>query len=210
MDGGEGTSSGGGAVAWREISWCLLLSYWTVLTAELIGDRSIFTIASLSARYPPRRVFCGLAAAFMSKMLVAVLLGRALFRLPVTWTGTLSAAAFFGSAIVIWYRRGQRGAEAEATSPSHGAVVISFLSVFCSEWADLGQVSAAALVTRLNAPAAVWLGGSLALCTKGMLALTLGWKLRERVPERLARALAASSCLVLGVVTLCELIQPPR
>jgi hypothetical protein len=39
MDGGKGTSSGGGAVAWREISWYLLLSYWTVLTAELIGDR---------------------------------------------------------------------------------------------------------------------------------------------------------------------------
>jgi putative Ca2+/H+ antiporter (TMEM165/GDT1 family) len=197
-------------VAWREISWCLLLSYWTVLTAELIGDRSIFTITSLSVRYPPRRVFCGLAAAFTSKMLAAVLLGRALFRLPLTWTGTLSAAAFFGSAIVIWYRRGQSGAAAETASPWRGAVVVSFLSVFCSEWADLGQISAAALVTRLNAPAAVWLGGSLALCTKGMLALTLGRKLRERVPDRLARALAASSCLVLGVVALCELIQPLR
>ena len=59
---------------------------------------------------------------------------------------------------------------------------VSFLSIFFSEWADLGQISAAALVTKFNAPVPIWLGGSLALCSKAALVMTLGLNLRRRYP----------------------------
>jgi putative Ca2+/H+ antiporter (TMEM165/GDT1 family) len=193
-------------VAWRDLASFLFLSYWTVLTAELIGDRSIYTVTSLAVRFPARLVYCGLTIAFMGKMLAAVLLGRALVHLPLTCTSAISAATFFGSAICIWHRRGRQTVGREAPSSWHGAVAVSFLSIFFSEWADFGQISAAALVTKFNAPVPIWLGGSLALCSKAALAMTLGLNLRRRIPDRLARALSTSSCIILGLVSLYDLI----
>jgi putative Ca2+/H+ antiporter (TMEM165/GDT1 family) len=62
-------------------------------------------------------------------------------------------------------------------------------------------------IERYNAPLQVWLGGSLALCTKGALALTLGVSLRRRIPLYLVRALSTASCLVLGLIELCDLLR---
>jgi len=58
-----------------------LLSFWTVFLAELVGDKSIYSIASLSIRYSAAAVFSGITLAFAGKMLVAVLLVRLLVHL---------------------------------------------------------------------------------------------------------------------------------
>ena len=70
-----------------------LLSFWTVFLAELVGDKSIYSIASLSIRYSAAAVFSGITLAFAGKMLVAVLLVRLLVRLHF-WTDMISAVAF--------------------------------------------------------------------------------------------------------------------
>jgi Ca2+/H+ antiporter, TMEM165/GDT1 family len=187
----------------------LLLSYWTVLAAELIGDKSIYTVTSLAMRFPPKWVYCGISLAFMGKMLIAVLFGRVMADLPQTWTSALSAATFLGGAACIWRKRSARPRSDTAAAPSWlGAVSISFLTMFLLEWADFGQISAAALVMKYNAPGPIWLGGSLALCSKGALALALGLNLRRRIPERFARSLSVSSCLVLALISLYPLISP--
>lgn len=192
-------------MAWRDFVTYLLLSYWTVLVAELVGDKSIYTVTSLAMRFRPLVVYGAISAAFLAKMGVAVLFGRLLGRLPLPWTSAISAATFFGSAVWIW-RRGEEPRADLAEPPSWlGAAAVSFFAIFLSEWADFGQISAAVLVMRYNAPVAIWLGGSLALCSKGALALGLGLKLRQKVPERWARTLSAVSCLVLGLVSLAGL-----
>ena len=48
--------------------------------AELVGDKSIYSIPSLSIRYRAAVVFSGITLAFASKMLVAVPLVRLLVR----------------------------------------------------------------------------------------------------------------------------------
>jgi putative Ca2+/H+ antiporter (TMEM165/GDT1 family) len=78
--------------------------------------------------------------------------------------------------------------------------------IFFSEWADFGQLAAAALAAKTHAPVAVWLGGSLALCTKGALALALGVSLRRRISGRFARILSSASCAVLGLACLSGLL----
>jgi len=62
--------------------YVLVTSYWTVLVAELIGDKSIYTVASLTLRFRARPVLFGMTAAFGGKMLAAVLLGQLLMQLP--------------------------------------------------------------------------------------------------------------------------------
>jgi putative Ca2+/H+ antiporter (TMEM165/GDT1 family) len=171
-----------------------LLAYWTVLASELIGDRSILTVASLATRFRPAAVACGIAVAFMVKMLVAVLCGDLLSRLPVRWASALSAATLLTTALYLWLGKHQDGTAApEPSGRRRNAIGIAFSAVFFAEWVDPGQISAAALAARSASPMLVWWAGTLALWTKGALAMTLGVSLRRRIPDRLARAAAWSS-----------------
>jgi putative Ca2+/H+ antiporter (TMEM165/GDT1 family) len=183
--------------------YVLLASYWTVLVAELIGDKSIYTVASLSLRLRAGLVFLGMLVAFGGKTLVAVLLGESLAQVPARWTTALSALIFFSTAVFIWFKRPEPVVArplAAATWPQ--ATLVPFASLFLTEWGDAGQMSAAALTAQSKLPLAVWAGATLALMTKGTFAMALGLKLRERIPEKALRRAAAASCCVLGALAL--------
>jgi putative Ca2+/H+ antiporter (TMEM165/GDT1 family) len=126
--------------------YVVLLAYWTVLLAELVGDKSIYTVSSLSIRFRPAIVFGTMAVAFATKMLAVVLLGKAIFRFDSRWTDSLSACAFFVSALMIWFNE---PVEALPSSPPETPwfriVAICFGSLFFTEWGDPGQIAAAAL-----------------------------------------------------------------
>ena len=57
----------------RTMLYLLLATYGTILLCELVGDKSLYTITSLTMRFRPLYVFCGFSAAFMIKIGVAVL-----------------------------------------------------------------------------------------------------------------------------------------
>lgn len=184
------------------LSYVFLLAFWTVLAAELIGDKSIYTVASLSLRFHTRIMFLGMFLAFGGKMLVAVLAGQVLVRIPPHWTAVLSAAIFFTSAILIWFKKpkplpGPNSVEVKWSR----AMLVPFGALFLTEWCDPGQLAAVALTAQSHLPLATWLGGTLALMTKGGLAVTLGLKLRDRMPEKRLRALAVASCCLLGMIS---------
>lgn len=183
--------------------YTFLAAYWTVLVAELIGDKSIFMVASLSLRFRAVLVFLGMVVAFGGKMLVAVLLGQALVQIPAHWTATLSAVIFFSAAIFSWLKKPKPAPAQPSTSEVWSrATVVPFAALFLTEWGDPGQISAAALTAQSHLPLAAWLGGTLALLTKGALALTLGLKLQHWIHEKALRIAATASCCVLGVLAL--------
>src|SRR5437867_1496324 len=91
------------ALAGLPSGYLTIVVYWTVLMAELVGDKSIYTVSSLLLRYRPPIVLGALIAAFSLKMLAAVLLGRVMVQLNSRWTDLISAAAFFLSALLIWF-----------------------------------------------------------------------------------------------------------
>ena len=181
----------------------VLLAYWTVLLAELLGDKSIYTVGLLALRFRPKLVFSGIAVAFAGKMFIAVLLGRVLVLLTPQRAGLLSAAAFFLSATLIWFGEKEEplGPVASARS-SLQTVMACFAALFFTEWGDPGQIAAAALALKSHWLSATWLGGTLAMMTKGGLAMVLGVKLRDRIPRRTLRTIACASCCVLGVLAL--------
>lgn len=184
--------------------YLLLLTYGTVFIAELIGDKTVYTISSLSMRFRPLYVFSGIALAFMLKMLAAVLLGQLIAELPTTIVALVSAVTFFVTALVIWF---QKKDHEKLEQPEHGgafskAVLISFAAIFFSEWGDIGQITAATLTARYQMPLIVWLGATAALITKGLLAMTLGRGIRRLVPKHILRPLSASICLIMAVVSV--------
>lgn len=183
--------------------YVVVLAFWSVRVAELVGDKSIYNVASLSLRFRPGIVFASITAAFAAKALAAVSLAQLLVHLQSKWTDLLSAAAFFFSALFIWLKEPD---PPPVNHPgTHGwwqAAVICFASLFFTEWADPGQIALAALSMKSHAPVASWIGGTLAMATKGGLAITLGLKLRDRLPLRALRTVASASCCILGTMAL--------
>ena len=193
----------GNELANLSFGYLLLVAYWTVFIAELVGDKSIYTVSSLTLRFRSFIVFGALVFAFAFKMFAAVLLGRVVVQLNSRWTDPASACAFFVSAMLIWFDEHETSVDKPDANVSWSrAALVSFGSLFFTEWGDPGQISAAALTLKSHSLFAVWLGGTLAMTTKGILAMVLGVKLRDRLPQRTLRTLASASCLILGLLAL--------
>jgi putative Ca2+/H+ antiporter (TMEM165/GDT1 family) len=184
--------------------YLLLATYGTIFVSELLGDKSLYTISSLTMRFRPVSVVCGFTAAFSLKMLIAVILGQMIAELPHTLVALVSSVTLFITAMIIWFKKVDRPSQPEHETGISKGALITFSAVAFSEWADIGQIMAATLTARYKAPAIVWLGGTLALITKGVLALALGHGLRKRIPFYLLRPISAASCLVLAVLSAID------
>lgn len=173
-----------------------------VFLAELIGDKAIYTISAMATRYRYLPIFCGIVVAFMLKMLVAVLLGKTIAQLPAALVSGVSSATFFVMAVVIWFKRPHdRSDESKQSRQWSRTALGAFAAIFFSEWGDTGQITAATLAARYQAPLLVWLAATLALATKGTLAITLGIELQKRVPETALRYGTVCLCIIFGVLS---------
>jgi len=182
--------------------YIVLLSFWTVFVAELVGDKSLYSIASLSLRFHAASIFAGITLAFATKMLVAVLLAKALVRLHF-WTDLLSAVAFFFSACFLWVNEPESvSAPAPTSRIWWRGLLACFLALFLTEWGDPSQIAVAALSVKSGSLVAPWLGGTAAMAAKGVFAMVFGVKLREYLPKRSLRIIATASFLALGLLAL--------
>jgi len=177
--------------------------YWSVLVAELIGDKSIYTVTSLALRFPRRTVMAAIVAAYAVKMACAVLLGKLLLQLPPRVPAIVSAVGFLGAAAMTVLRKDDE--EAPQTEDWRRGAFACFLPLFVTEWLDPGQLVTVSAAARTGMLGVVWLAGTMAMTTKGTLALLFGVKLREYVPQRMIRAVAAVSLTVLGFLALLAL-----
>jgi len=179
----------------------LLATYVIVFGAEVVGDKTIYTLGTLATRYRLWPIFLGSSVAFMLKMLAAVLLGRAISELPALLVATLSAATFFTLALVIWLKKPETETPVSVGSASWWRIALAaFASIFLSEWGDVGQIAAATLAARYQSIVIVWLGAVLAMMTKGLLAMTLGAGLRSRAPKHVLRYATCGICVAMGIL----------
>jgi putative Ca2+/H+ antiporter (TMEM165/GDT1 family) len=178
-----------------------LACYAMVFIAELVGDKALYTISALATRYRPAHIFTGITLAFMGKMLAAVLVGRAIAELPAALVASLSAATFFTMALVIWLKKPEEPTGMpEPAARWSKAVLVAFAAIFFSEWGDIGQITAATLAASYRQPLVVWLAATLAMMSKGAVAITVGVGLRRYVPARALRYGAFGLCLTMGVL----------
>jgi putative Ca2+/H+ antiporter (TMEM165/GDT1 family) len=176
-----------------------LAAYSSVLLAEVAGDRSIYTIASLSARFRPLPVLLGVAPAFALKMLAAVLVAGAVSRLPPSAIAAISIVTWLITAWAVWHREspGDSGTFARIRHPS----AIAFLSIALTEWGDPGQLTAALLATHFRTPFLVWSAATAALLTKAGVGLIAGVTARRYLEAAWLRIAACAFCIVNAVVT---------
>jgi putative Ca2+/H+ antiporter (TMEM165/GDT1 family) len=180
----------------------LLGTYVIVLSSELLGDRSVYTIASLVSRYRTAPVVAGVLAALAAKTTVAVALGQVLAFLPRWSTNALSVVSLCSLAVLLWRASEASTAPVATEDVFSEAATVSFTGVFLIEWCDPGQIAAATLSVQFGRPGIVWLGAVLALATKALVAFLLGLSLNRYIPTRLLRCGGATLCLLMALSTL--------
>ena len=184
-------------------------TFTAVFIAEIVGDKLLYTTGVLASRYRTVPIMIGMAAAFMAKMGVAVLIGEAISKLPKLLVASITAISFIGVAITLW-RKDDQYREERDKHKVHKAAMISFAAIFFSEWGDVGQVTAATMAARYHVALIVWLGAVSAMVTKGSLAAFLGagirrW-IRDRVSPAVVRYVGVSLLLVLGSLSVIEIL----
>jgi putative Ca2+/H+ antiporter (TMEM165/GDT1 family) len=183
-----------------------LTAFVIVFVAEIIGDKSVYTISSLVTRFSPATVFSGLTIAFGLKMLVAVLIGQILTELPMWLLGAVSGVTYFATAFVLWFRKADKIDSKSPAAAFPASAAVSFASIFFIEWGDIGQISAATLAAQYKAPVLIWLGATSALLVKGILAIFLGLALRQYFPRHLVCYAAIVLCIFMGVSSFWQIL----
>ena len=176
----------------------VIAAYAAVLVAEVIGDRSIYTIASLTARFRPGAVLAGVIPAYALKMLVPVLIADAITHLPAVAIAIISCVTWLVTAWAVWRREEERSAARWAGPPA----LIAFASIAFTEWGDPGQLAAALLAAHFKAPLLVWSGATAALLTKAAVALIVGLTARRFLAMTWIRAAAAIFCIVNAAIAV--------
>ena len=188
-------------------------TFGAVFIAEIVGDKLLYTTGVLAARYRTAPIMIGMAAAFMAKMGVAVLVGAAISRLPRLLVAAITTVSFIGVAITLW-RKDDRYRQERDQHKAHKAAMVSFAAIFFSEWGDVGQITAATLAAKYHAPLIVWLGAVAAMVTKGSMAAFLGAGIRrwihDRVSPAVVRYVGVSLLLVLGALSVIEILTTER
>jgi len=187
-----------------------IATYAAVFIAEIVGDKLLYTTGILATRYRSLPVILGMALAFTLKMGVAVMVGQALAQLPKPVIAILTAASFLGVILVLWRQSDDLPPEAAPkTEAIARPALVTFATIFLSEWADVGMLAAATMAANNpNALLVVWLAAVSAMITKGLIAASVGAGLRKWIRNRIQpkhlRYVSVIALAILGAAAVAE------
>lgn len=179
-------------------------SFCLIFLAEL-GDKTQLTAMALALRYPWKRIFIGIAAAFTVLNLAAVLVGKILFLvLPIFWITLVSALLFlyFGYSTL----RHACDADGDGASPikAADAVRTAFLMIFMAELGDKTQLVTASQAAQhsgsLSGISTVFVASTLALWLVSLIGIFAGKQLVKYIPVCWIHRTAGFMFLVFGLV----------
>lgn len=185
----------------------------TVFALVFVGelpDKTAVAGLVLGTRFPWRWVFAGIAAAFLTHVVIAVAAGSLLSLLPHRIVESVVAGLFLLGAGLIWHEGRDRdrdddgigGADAPTVPESAGFWKVAGLGygvIFFAEWGDLTQILTANLAAKYDAPVSVGVGAVLALWSVGLLAILGGRTLLKILPIAWITRAAALVMTALGV-----------
>jgi putative Ca2+/H+ antiporter (TMEM165/GDT1 family) len=183
--------------------WIFFTTWSMVLSAEIVGDKSLYTIGSLATRYWALPIFLGSAVAFMIKMLVAVLFASLLSRLPEWLVISLNAATFLSIAFILWFKLGEPKNDPHELNKSWIKIAsTSMAGILFTEWGDVGQLTAATLAIKYHLPLIIWSGAVLAMMTKSILVIIFGKSLKRFLSQNILRYLTSALFIMMAVLSL--------
>lgn len=187
------------------------MTYASVFVAEIVGDKLLYTTGVLATRYRARPIVFGMTVAFMIKMALAVAVGQAIASLPPLLVAAISALSFSGVAYTLWRKDERRTPSDLVDDQPSKAAAVSFVTVLLSEVGDVGQITTATLAAQFASPVTVWAGAVAAMVTKGVLAASIGSRVRvwlqDRIAPRTFRYGGVIALAVLGALSIAEVLS---
>jgi putative Ca2+/H+ antiporter (TMEM165/GDT1 family) len=151
-------------------------------------------------------VWLGVTIGYTTHVVIAVLFGSALTRLPEKPIQVVVGILFCVGGVMTWRSGGDDGDTESgkwSASFSNARVVWTAASVILvAEFADLTQLATAGFAARFNDPIAVGVGAALALSSVSGLAVLTGTWLQRHVQLSVIQRVAAILFVVIGVSTL--------
>lgn len=193
----------------------IAITFGLIFIAEL-PDKTAVAGVVLGTRFPWLWVFAGMAAAFLTHVVIAVAAGSLLSLLPRRPVEFAVAALFLLGAVLVW-REGREGNEDDAddaddvAAPADGAgfwrvASLGYGVIFVAEWGDLTQILTANLAAKYHDPISVGIGATLGLWAVGLLAILGGRTLLAVLPLKWITRAAAVVMTGLGIYTLTTAI----
>ena len=183
-----------------------IVTFVAVFLAEL-PDKTLFATLLLSTHFRRKfPVWIGVTAGYSFHVVIAVIFGSALSRLPERPIQLLVGALFIIGGVMTW-RAGKdddkESTDKWSTTMSNSRVAWTAASVILvAEFGDLTQLATAGFAARFDDPIAVACGAVLALSSVSGLAVLTGSWLTTKVPLRVIQRTAALLFFVIGVTTL--------
>lgn len=182
----------------------LLSTFGLIFLAEL-GDKTQLTAMALALRYPWKRIFIGIAAAFTVLNMAAVLVGRMLFMvLPLFWVTLISALLFlyFGYSTL---KNSCVEDDDDGPPPTAAdAVRTAFLMIFMAELGDKTQLVTASQAAQHSGSLAgmlsVFVASTLALWLVSLIGIFAGKQLVKLIPVCWIHRSAGVMFLLFGLV----------
>jgi putative Ca2+/H+ antiporter (TMEM165/GDT1 family) len=176
-------------------------SFGLIFLAEL-GDKTQLTAMALAAKYPWRKVFLGIAAAFALLNLAAVSVGKVLFLLvPALWIHAVSGLLFLFFGVTTVLARADGGEEGGRIKVQ-GPILAPFVLILIAELGDKTQLVTASLAAQHSDPVTVFAGSTLALWAVSLLGILLGRQLTRWVPLSYVHKGAGALFLLFGALAL--------
>lgn len=182
------------------------VSFGVIFVAEL-GDKSQLMALTFATRFKAIPVLIGITIATSVTHLVSVAVGVGLgASIPTGWISLVAAIAFIGFGA--WTLRGDSltdDEERKAKRAGGSAVVAASVAFFLAELGDKTMLATITLATQYNW-FGVWLGSTLGMVAADAMAIVVGRKLGQRLPERVISIGAAVMFFVFGAWLFVEAV----
>jgi putative Ca2+/H+ antiporter (TMEM165/GDT1 family) len=183
-------------------STAFFTAFFLVFLAE-IGDKTQLTAMVLATRYPWKRIFAGIAAAFALLNLGAVLIGKLLYSLlPFFWIQLVSGILFLFFGVTTLMARADDDGRSEGEGRPHGPTFTAFSMIFFAELGDKTQLATTSLAARYDSPLSVFLGSTLALWSVSLVGIFLSKQISRYIPLFYMHKAAGGLFLIFGAVIL--------
>lgn len=181
--------------------------FGVIFLAEL-PDKTALASLVLGTRYRASYVFCGVAAAFVVHVALAIAAGSLLTLLPHRLLQAIVGVLFLGGAVMLLRTHDEE--EEKVRDPADQTfwkvAGAGFMLILVAEFGDLTQIMTANLAARYDDPVSVAIGAVLGLWAVAAIGVFGGRMLMKKVPLRLITRVAAGAMVVLAGVSLYEAI----
>jgi putative Ca2+/H+ antiporter (TMEM165/GDT1 family) len=196
------------------LNFAIIATVFALIFVGELPDKTAVAGLVLGTRFPWRWVFAGIAAAFLTHVVIAVSAGSLITLLPHRLVESVVAVLFLLGAVLVW-REGLEDEEEEqdevdAVAEDAGfwkVASLGYAVIFVAEWGDLTQILTANLAAKYHDPLSVGIGAVLGLWSVGLLAILGGKTLLRVLPILWITRVAAVVMVGLGVYSIVEAVR---